>query len=64
MGLDEERNTLDVAQGSVSDYPRVDPQAPIPNVAATKTPDGVVDHGKYGGFQDAGAKNSVSAGLQ
>jgi hypothetical protein len=48
----------------VSDTSRVGPQVPIPDMAATKTPGGAMDPGEHSFVQDAGVKNTVSAGLQ
>ena len=61
--MDEETYRLDSANRSVADTPRVDPQAPDPCMAATKTKGSAMDISTYGMVQDAGAYSPVRAGI-
>ena len=45
MGVDEEPVRMDTSKGPVLDTSRLDPQVPVPDMAATKTPGGVMDIG-------------------
>jgi len=64
LGMDKGTYCLDIADGPASHTPRVDPQAPVQYVAATKTQGSVMFRHAYGVVQDAGVSSPVRAGIQ